>query len=193
MHIGNSTNQGYLDFLSAISTSNKAANTELKGEDFAGLVTPGGTTISAANVASGYDLTSISPREIDQMALELHAGGHVSDSDFLALLTYGAEFMSHLPGNYYDEEKLTERSDLIGRVKERLDLAQSRGEPTADKERLLALLEKLRLLASADKMSGGAPRISRISEKNLSEFIALQAKNGGIPVDQLTPIDTSRI
>ncbi len=194
MHIGNSTNQVYLDFLSAISTSTKAANTEPKGEEFAGLVTLVGINVSAANIASRYDFANISPREIDQMASELHASGIISDRESLALLAHGADFLSLLPDNYYGEEQLAERSDLLGKIKEKLTLAEYRGEPTADRERLLEMLDNLRTLASAKKnKTGGALQISRISDNSLSEFIALQSTNGGIPVDQLMPIDVSKL
>jgi hypothetical protein len=193
VHIGYSTNQGYLDFLSAVSASTKAATTETMGEEFAGSVAPIGTKLSAAKIASRYDFGNISSREIDQLASELHAGGHISDRENLVLLTHGADFLSHLPGNYYGEEKLAERSDLLGQIKEKLTLAQNRGEPTADRVKLLAMLEKLQALASLKKKNSGAPQNARISNRTLTELIAQQERYGGIPVDQLRLIDISKL
>jgi hypothetical protein len=193
VHIGYSINQGYLDFMSAVSTSTKAATAEPKGVDFAGSVAPAGTIFSAAKIASRYDFANISPREIDQMARELYAGGLISDRESLALLNHGADFLSLLPGNHYGDEQLAERSDLLGKIEEKLNLAQYRGEPVVNREKLLALLEKLQALASLKKKNSGAPQNARISDRTLTELIAQQERNGGIAVDRLRPIDISKL
>ncbi len=196
MHIGNSAYQGHLGFLGAMSTSVKAANIAPKVVDFAALIAPGvpdRTTSSAAEIANRYDLRNISPREIDQMAKELHGGKHISDSEYGALRSHGADFLSNLPGKFYDEEKLNQKSDLFSRILDDLAMGRNHGTPAKYLEKLLAMLEKIKSLASAYNGSGVVPRVSRISADNMTDLIALQSTTGGIPIDQLTLIDVSML
>lgn len=73
---------------------------------------------SFEEIAAGYDVTNMSPREIDQLAKDLRENNAASLRDVMMLMAHGEEFLSHTPGNIYTEERLTRKMDLLAHVEE---------------------------------------------------------------------------
>lgn len=127
-----------------------------------------------SQIAARYDVTDISPREIDQLAKELKESDQISDGDWLMLLTRGAEFLSHFPGNYYTDDKLNERSDLLGNIQRNLGEAEKRGDPTLALKRQLAFLENLQAQGNSSKTTGYQLGTAAVADETLSGLLSLQ-------------------
>lgn len=88
-------------------------------------------------IFSKYDLTDISPRDVDTMAKELRASGYDDVGFILGLETRGDKWRSHMmetlnDAGYefepnYDPARPT---DVIASVKEQLEMSQRFGNPT---------------------------------------------------------------
>ena len=103
------------------------------------------------SLAQKYDVRSLTPYEIDQMAEQLPTDGP-GDIEFkLHFLTYGAEFQRGLQkvireatGDGLTEEeleaKLSQPVDLIALVEDQLAASRASGDATEAKERFLARL-----------------------------------------------------
>lgn len=95
-----------------------------------------------------YDLHNISPEEIDAYARELHENGYFGEES-LMLLTYGAEFQTHLAEviSQATGEKTsvntTDKIDVIARMENDLKISRSFGHPTEHMERQLAYFKSI--------------------------------------------------
>ena len=101
------------------------------------------TTQSFQQITSKYDVMNISPNEIDQLGAELREYELADVRDILMMETHGANFLSHLPGQYYGEEKLNQRENLLQIEQDQLDMARKSGLPTASLERSIAFLKEI--------------------------------------------------
>ena len=110
---------------------------------------PPGTLTAAITAAEDdvafpiFDLRQISPVQIDQLAKELRSRDLISDSDFLALRSRGAEFLSDIPGNQYTSEHLNQKQDLIGQLEAEVEAAKNNNDPVAAIEKYLDILREL--------------------------------------------------
>jgi hypothetical protein len=75
------------------------------------------------------------------LAAQLKDSGRISDGDYLTLLTRGADFLSHLPGDHYTAERLNAKSDIVTQTEWQLAEATKRGDPV---EALTDLLDFFR-------------------------------------------------
>ncbi len=175
MQVGSSTNQPLINLLNAGTSSDKAEKFDRAAEETAGSKVPA-TKKTMAEIMSGqYDLTNISPREVDRFAKELFDNGLISTQESMILLTRGAEFMSHSPGANYTEAQLNEKSNLIEAFQNSIKLSQSHGGSTEGVERLLAKLEK------AQAQEQGSDRLtSQVSDETLSGLIDIQLERRSI-------------
>jgi hypothetical protein len=107
----------------------------------ADLAQPAQTADRVGEDAAKYDLRDISPVEIDGLAAQLMGSGRISDGDHLTMLTRGAEFLSHLPGDHYTPERLNAKSDIVAQTEWQLAEASKRGNPV---EALTDLLDFFR-------------------------------------------------
>jgi hypothetical protein len=85
-----------------------------------------------AQVAAKYDMHNISPVQIDQMADEMFAAGSIAERDYMMMKTRGADFLSHLPGNYYTSERLNTGYDLINKTEWEISEHSRRGDSPTD-------------------------------------------------------------
>lgn len=104
-----------------------------------------GAVLSFSEIAAKYDIGNISPREVDQLAMELSASGAVPNRDIMMLMAHGEEFLSHLPGGYYkDEAKATAKMDLLEHAKWQRKMSGGNGWDSH-----IAFLERLQTAAKA--------------------------------------------
>jgi len=97
-----------------------------------------------SEIAAKYDMTDISPREIDKLAAELQQKDMIEDGDWLMMLTKGAEFLSNLSGSHYTEDRLNSKTNVIARLEEQIDTAKRTGSsPTESMESLLDVFREL--------------------------------------------------
>lgn len=175
MQVGNTTGPAWFKLLTAKSQPTEEASFDQKVEKSAGSKMSVDPISSVGAIAGRYDLNNISPREIDQLAHELNDSGNISTQDFMILLTRGAEFLSHMPGNRYTEERLNQKTDLIADFQYSLKMSQNGGAPTEGLEHLLATLEKIQSLGEEERDKFGRQPVSQFSDKMLSGLIDLQA------------------
>jgi hypothetical protein len=130
---------------------------------------------SVQKVFEKYDLSAISPREIDQMAAELKEAGF-EDFDFLlTLMTHGEEFTSHLRATLaeagYEPAPFdpTKSGDLIADIEQQVRIARSLGDPTEHAEDVLRKLQQFQAQGHPD---GTAPQMTGPSGR-LAESIVL--------------------
>lgn len=119
----------------AVETAgNEAANNAAKTEK---------KSLSFQQAAAKYDVTNISPKEIDELAADLRKSGEADVRDILMLETHGAKFLSNLPDRFYGDNKLNQPINLLQVITDQLNMAKEQGTPTETSEKLLALLEKI--------------------------------------------------
>ena len=135
-----------------------------------------------AEIASRYDLKSISPREIDQLAGELKDAGYEPLADVMMLETHGESFQRHMrettariTGTVPEPFDPNGKSDLTAVIAAQREMAEARGEATKglDKvEHLFALLD-----AARDGRSGNDPSAARpTASLSLENLLALQSE-----------------
>ncbi len=104
--------------------------------------------LSRQEIDGKYDLRNISPEEIDTYARELHENGYFGEES-LMLLTYGAEFQTHLAEiiSQVTGEKTsintTDKIDVIARMENDLKISRSFGHPTEHMERQIAYFKSI--------------------------------------------------
>jgi hypothetical protein len=93
--------------------------------------------ITSQQVLANYDMTSISPTEVDQMASELRSSGFDDVGFILGLETRGENWRSHMQGalgdagyEYDTKYNPNAATDLIASTKDQLAMATKFGEPT---------------------------------------------------------------
>lgn len=114
-----------------------------------------------------YDLTNISPYEIDDLVNKLRNSpeGEAFSSELLHLATRGAEFLSNLNGSYYGEERLNTKINLTDSVENNLSQARSQGLDTEILEGVLSFIQ------GYQKGYQTAQRFTNMSERMLAELI----------------------
>ena len=105
---------------------------------------------SADTVFAKYDLNSISPHDVDQMALELRASDFDDVGFILGLETRGEKWRSHMTETLndagyefdpaYDPNVAT---DVIASLKGQIDMAVRHGNPTEFLDTQLSKMEQL--------------------------------------------------
>ncbi|PQA88498.1 hypothetical protein [Hyphococcus luteus] len=94
-----------------------------------------------AAVMATYDLTNITPAEIDQLVDELKAAGHPFDENLLMLSSRGAGFRSHLAGLAGGDYDPHQRVNLVDLTQDQLAMARRFEDPTESIERFLEFLK----------------------------------------------------
>lgn len=128
-----------------IATKNQSANSADKAE----IKTP-----SFREIASKYDVTNISPKEIDELGFQLRQSGQADDGDILMLETHGATFkehIGHLSGYTYSETSTNSPVNLLLTQKDQLEIARKNGDPTESRERGIEFLEEIQSQRIASK------------------------------------------
>lgn len=163
--------------MAAAALAGQGVVKELKTEDFASHVGPQGPDPDAIDaVFAKYDLSDISPQEIDQMAEELVEVGFEDMKFIMMLTTKGAAFQSHLQRDFaqsgYDVSSgdMNARMDLLEVTRDQLKMARAFDQPT---ETLEGFLEDLTGLA-ADEPPARAP-IELVKGGGLGTLILSQA------------------
>ena len=124
---------------SAAPTPPPAATPTVPTEAFS--ITPAKGPEAIAAIKSRYDMTNITPRQVDQLVSELEAAGHAFGPELMTLITYGEEFQSHLARTLGAEPQPNRAMDLVEHGKASLDYARRAGDPTAHWEVFLAYLD----------------------------------------------------
>ncbi|WP_421704570.1 hypothetical protein [Aliiroseovarius sp.] len=94
-----------------------------------------------AAIKSRYDMTNITPRQVDQLVSELQDAGHEFGAELLTLMTYGEEFQSHLARTFGGEPQPHRAMNLIEHGKAQLDYARRAGDPTEHWQMFLEYLD----------------------------------------------------
>jgi len=96
--------------------------------------------LSFNEIATKYNVRNISPQEVDKLVKELQDNNLLSSKDALMLMTHGEDFLSHMPGEFYSQARLSEKIDL-------LDLSEYQRKitsgPKEQWDRQIALLKRL--------------------------------------------------
>lgn len=164
----------------AQKAASAAAGFSVTDPDAAGSTrTPEPTAVD--KVFAKYDMTAISPREIDRIAAELQEAGF-EDFDFLlTLMTHGEEFTKHLNETLaeagYDVAPFdpTARRDLIADMVEQIQIARSFGAPTEHAEHFL---EELREIQARAHPQGGAAGTAGTSGIAAQSIVLARAEAG---------------
>jgi len=92
-------------------------------------------------IKARYDMTNITPHQIDQLAADLQAAGHAFGGEMLTLLTYGAEFRSHAAELFGGQTQPDRPMNLIEHSQTQHDTARRMGDPTDHWDMLLKFLD----------------------------------------------------
>ncbi|WP_368183830.1 hypothetical protein [Aestuariibius sp. HNIBRBA575] len=112
---------------------------------------------AVALIKSEYDMTNISPREVDEMVDRMIKAGDDMNGDLLMLLTHGEGFRQHLANTFGGTFDPNEKQDLVAQSKVQLQLAKQFGDPTEYLTRFIAFLDTF------GGQSGEAAQISETS------------------------------
>ncbi len=117
---------------------------------------PTGESLSLTDIAKKYDVTNMTPVEVDQMVKEMTDNNVAPLKDLMMLSTYGAEFRAHMQEHAraagFGEVSLVtteynsgmnEKKNILGIVYAQKEMAQKHGEPTETYDREIALLESM--------------------------------------------------
>ncbi len=167
MQITNSTNTMIQRLFARETEQTKAVNSAGEAEKTAE------TKLPMGSIAGRYDLTNISPREVDRLAHELNDNGHISTQDFMILLTRGAEFMQHMPNADFSEEELNQKSNLITDFQNSLKMSRSFGDNTEGLEHLLETLKEVQERGEEER-NAPAPGGVRLSSATMVELLSEQ-------------------
>ncbi|RPE71695.1 hypothetical protein EDD53_0821 [Pacificibacter maritimus] len=118
---------------------------------------------SASNaIFQKYDLTNISPRDVDAMAKELRDSGFDDVGFILGLETRGEKWRSHMmqslndAGYEFDPSyDPTARTDVIAGLKEQVQTSQRFGDPTEFLSEQLSKMERLNAQAHPQTATSG--------------------------------------
>lgn len=113
-------------------------------------------TLSLTDIAKKYDVTNMTPLEVDQMVKEMTDNNAAPLKDLMMLSTYGAEFRAHLQAHAkaagfgevslvtteYDSG-MNEKKNILDIVYAQKETAQKHGEPTENYDREISLLESM--------------------------------------------------
>lgn len=96
-----------------------------------------------AAVQAQYDVTNITPAQVDQMFDDLVAAGHPLNQDLLMLSTMGGRFRSHLATITGTPPDLNRPANLIQTATDQLTMARNSGSGTEGWEQLISFLDTL--------------------------------------------------
>lgn len=92
-------------------------------------------------IKARYDMTNITPRQIDQLAADLQAAGHAFGGEMLTLLTHGAEFQSHAAELFGGQTQPDRPMNLVEHSQTQRDTARRTGDPTDHWDMFLKFLD----------------------------------------------------
>lgn len=154
MHIGSTGSYNHLTQIKPATATIPQTGFDPEAEKTAGPNRRPVKILTAEQIAKKYDLSNITPREVDSMAEELSEGGHISTAEKMMLLTRGEEFLSHMPGNFYDEARVTAPINLINQVTDSIAMSKAHGGATEGSELLLEMLNRMHELGRASNEPG---------------------------------------
>lgn len=93
-----------------------------------------------AQIFSEYDMSNISPREIDDLFNRLVKADYPISSDLLMLSTHGEGFRSHISEMFGGEFDPNQRSDLFKTMRVQLQFAKQAGDPIEAIEQFIYFL-----------------------------------------------------
>ena len=113
-------------------------------------------SLSLTDIAKKYDVTNMTPVELDRMVKEMTDNNVAPLKDRMMLSTYGAEFRAHLQEHARAagfeavslvttayNSGMNEKKNILDIVYAQKEMAQKHGEPTENYERAIALLESM--------------------------------------------------
>ena len=106
--------------------------------------------LTAMDIYADYDMTAISPREIDELSDRLRAAGVYEFKEMMMLETRGERFMSHLHDSLrsagivddvpYDA---TGKFDALAQFAHQIEMARRAGDPTEYAQQTLDFLTRV--------------------------------------------------
>lgn len=112
----------------------------------------------AEAIYADYDLTHMSPDEIDDMTDRLREAGVYEFSDMMMLETRGTRFQQHLCDGLYEAGILespsfdgTRKSDILESFKIQIEMSRRAGDPIDYAQKSLDRLEDIHAQAQADR------------------------------------------
>ena len=113
---------------------------------------------TAEAIYADYDLTHLSPDEIDEMTDRLREAGVYEFGDMMMLETRGTRFQQHLCNCLYQAGITnspsfdgTQKSDVIASFKFQIEMSRRAGDPTEFAQKSLDRLEEIHAQAQADR------------------------------------------
>jgi len=113
---------------------------------------------TAEAIYADYDLTDMSPDEIDDMTDRLREAGVYEFSDLMMLETRGTRFQQHLCDCLYEAGILespsfdgTRKSDILESFKIQIEMSRRAGDPIDYAQKSLDRLEDIHAQAQADR------------------------------------------
>ena len=116
----------------------KSVGEERQTENSANTGVTAAETLSLNQVKRRFDVTHITPKQIDELVNVLRDNNLASFEALMTLSTHGYEFRSHLPGNTTNQAM-----NLIAQTEQQLDTSRRHGSPTELLEKQLTLLKSL--------------------------------------------------
>jgi len=125
-----------------------AARFTLNGPEDAGSKSETERAAAVQKVFEKYDLSAISPRDIDRMAVDLQEAGFEDTEFMMSFMAHGEAFTSHMRASLaeagyeigpYDP---TASGDLIADIEYQVRIARSFGDPTEQAEEFLQKLQQ---------------------------------------------------
>lgn len=137
-------------------------------------------------IYADYDLTNITPNEIDELGARLWEAGDTDLESTFMLLTRGAKFQEHLCQMLY-EAGIIDSPDfdgdrafnLIDGVANQLEMSRRMGDPTEYLERALAELKDIHARSEEIRAERDAP-IPPSTSASAQSMIAFQAGAGAM-------------
>lgn len=96
--------------------------------------------LTVGDLAKKYDMRNISPREIDQLAHELHANKLIDNNDFLTLLSRGAGFKSFEGKSFSPPD---EKFDFVSSLKGQVEFSRNHGDSSESMSKILDIIVKM--------------------------------------------------
>ena len=142
MHIN-----GMTPYAKSYSTQNSTINTVTPNQ--AVPATPKDELEQYRDILSNYNMTNISPKEIDTLFDELKQAGHPITEDMMFLSTRGAKWRQHLAeiGAELNNQQVTfdpnQKIDLFAEIKSNIEFNKQHGYDSQHFESLLNFVSKL--------------------------------------------------
>ena len=121
------------------SASNRAVSAAQPAMTEGNLTTEDAPKQSLSTIMSKYDITNITPKQIDSLVAELRENNLAPFEQVMMLATWGHEFQSHLPGIGQSNKAF----NLIAQSEYQLELSRRHGSPTEFMEKQLEFIKSL--------------------------------------------------